>query len=1438
MRTLPDLRFSRQAPSGLALVIVLAFIVLLTILVVSFITFSGLNRTATESYSSSIAAQEIAQGGIQDILGDLHKEIQAGSTILNTNASGTAYANSYATVYLPVTNFTAVPARIGYGAGYWGLDTSSTTLPPTLIRVSRAVANSSSYASGGANFFTTTPGYYNMANVPGGAILSRASTNSAGTATPSVNGRYISTARWNTSYLLASSTSAVPAPFTSAPPDWVYVTRTGSRVCNPSTELSALLPSNNLTNTYGAVTPGINPPASPIIGRYAFVMYDEGALLDANVAGYTHNSTNIVSTADPVTGISQDTIEKSYLSYADLTQLGLSQTFIDNLVTQRNASASPATGNSYLTNVLGTYGKNGFLSFTNNSTAYDSPFVNRQDLINYFAKNDPNFNTSSALAALPHLGTFSRDANTPSYFPPSDSGTMPGYYGTGSTQTNSYYNTTGNLSGSFGYHTFMETAGYPNRDLANVRYQGAMTSIQHYDDTGTDTPSTYAVAAGDPLMQSRFSLAKINWLNQADPSTGAAPPTAYQNAIQSCFGLVWGTPGSTSWNSSMGSMDANGGNPCWNYVGSPVGAGGVSQAQTGSIETLDQVAREGREPNFFELLKAAILNGSLGKSPGTATNGNGQKYVGGGISGSGGYGAMGLFSYSYDGLWASPNNTVSAYAPAIVPDCQVIQIGANIIDQFDSGPYPSAIYFNYLASYNGGAGAKYDAAAGSMANPIYGPVDMFYGDENLPYLSKMEAFICSTNCASPTTQPTDASQTMTNLPPGGTTSISAWMQPELWNPHQQPNTPLFPSGQKFQVRAYGSVQFHWDPVNGPPPAGPPAWPAADSGGNEANSVSWLLSNSNTEGPATHTTGTVTTYSDWDGDAIISFTDNSTTSSFYRHPWLLTLDTVTNSAGVGVTVPAVGNATEDLAKSTYPSYSVQDTTTKIPMYNHFAAFWAGTSNPGGASATPPYGSWYTWTTDNNQAKGGIYHITGQSSSDPLGAGSNDLNCTTYALGWVDPSGNFHPYSYFTGVFGYEYSLMGGSWSNIDGSCDVDHGANMLWGYADPRTSRFSSVAAYFSGNYGASADMPWIRYLPSGSGPPYDPSIGMPQGTTPANMASIPASGAGFWPVIGGTVSTAYPSDWMENSVAPDAMAGVTNSAADKPNAYYSDPDGVVRPGDGYYGYSPYHSTGDGQMTTYFAGTNSTALGDKYVSGSYDGVSNHGRMPVVLNRPFRSVGELGYTYRDLPFKTLDFFSCYSADAALLDVFSITDEARVAGNRLYATVAGHVDLNNASVPVLESLLNGAAKKEDYDTNYNMKAEVPAMATNITEMISPTNNSPLGPILNRANIVTRLMDGAPATPTFTPAAPSILASFTTNADKGNKAYFEAPVRALSDVTNTRTWNLFIDVIAQSGHLAPTATSLDNFVVNGEKRYWLHIAIDRYTGKIVDQQLEPVYE
>jgi len=75
--------------------------------------------------------------------------------------------------------------------------------------------------------------------------------------------------------------------------------------------------------------------------------------------------------------------------------------------------------------------------------------------------------------------------------------------------------------------------------------------------------------------------------------------------------------------------------------------------------------------------------------------------------------------------------------------------------------------------------------------------------------------------------------------------------------------------------------------------------------------------------------------------------------------------------------------------------------------------------------------------------------------------------------------------------------------------------------------------------------------------------------------------------------------------------------------------------------------------------------------------------------------------------------------------------------------------------------------------------------------------------------------------------------------KTQRESIARALGEVDETRTWNLFIDVIAQSGRYPPNATSFQNgFVVNGEQRYWVHVAIDRFTGQVIGKQIEVVNE
>ena len=97
---------------------------------------------------------------------------------------------------------------------------------------------------------------------------------------------------------------------------------------------------------------------------------------------------------------------------------------------------------------------------------------------------------------------------------------------------------------------------------------------------------------------------------------------------------------------------------------------------------------------------------------------------------------------------------------------------------------------------------------------------------------------------------------------------------------------------------------------------------------------------------------------------------------------------------------------------------------------------------------------------------------------------------------------------------------------------------------------------------------------------------------------------------------------------------------------------------------------------------------------------------------------------------------------------------------------------------------------------------------------------PMVNKAELVTRLA-----------ADPSLI-------NLGNKEAREAVVRAFSDAGQTRTWNLMIDLIAQSGRYPSSANSLAGFNVEGEVHYWVHVAIDRFTGEVIDKQIEVVNE
>jgi hypothetical protein len=244
------------------LVIVLAFVVLLTGLVVAYFSRTTVDRQLASASFAQTAADLLARSAIDIVVGDVRQEIANGGTPPSSAAN-------------------VVPERSGAFSDI-----------PNLIR--RSVRSDTH------------------------SVPSRASAlNSA--ADPSTSGRTVSASRWNKHYLIPRRAPIAPETAASiftdpvssfVAPDWVLVTNAGPTV--------------------------LTRPSASVTGRYAYVVYDQGGLLDVNVAGFpSANSSNAAYL--------RTLGRKGVLAFADLTATGLSFTAIDNIIGWRNAlSGAPA----------------------------------------------------------------------------------------------------------------------------------------------------------------------------------------------------------------------------------------------------------------------------------------------------------------------------------------------------------------------------------------------------------------------------------------------------------------------------------------------------------------------------------------------------------------------------------------------------------------------------------------------------------------------------------------------------------------------------------------------------------------------------------------------------------------------------------------------------------------------------------------------------------------------------------------------------------------------------------------------------------------------------------------------------------------------------------------------------------------------------------------
>ena len=1251
-----------KTQTGVALVIILAFIVLLTGLVLAFFSRATANRQISDSYASRSKADILARGAVDQIIGDLKQEIAAGSLIGTTSFSGTTVRT-----YYPVTPWSAVPCRTG------------TTSPPNLVK----------WSAYGVQFFNpalssgTANVYPNAASYPPSNRAADFST--TGT---SSNGRSMSFARWNKSLLLPKKdpTSSDITPLTTGTagfkaPSWIFITRSGT---NP--RLSGSFPAENVISG-----------SDPVIGRYAYVLYDEGGLLDMNVAGYRANDNGT-----PVDFTAAESGKKGALATADLTQIGLSGSQTQVLVNWRNVASLQGGGGNYLPLMLSN--TTGFLRVNGFNGQSDCAFPTRQSLID-FVTGQFGGTMAGRQNLLQHMGTFSRGCSQPTWGVsgptilgsaaaiPSESSTGAYYFPPG-------YSYSGN-------NDAVGAESQINPRFLDVRVSSQFERFEPYITSG----SVKMAKAGDPLIVKRFPLDRLAWLTYKGPiapsgtlvSDPAILDSLHQAGLSDDF-LKLGTEANI--------LNAFG----LTWIDDPAGTGrkvwvydhGVSGRVIGR---LSDVVAAGRDPDFLELLKASIHVGSLGK---------------------------GAASGETSGIWIHARN--------VRTDFHLLQIFANIIDQFDSDGYPTEI----------GLPTRF-------TNPdLLGLYERkVVGVENLPYIYALRGGAFMIRQSQPLVSGTVSFDPPVDSTPVTNSGLGALLLNHwIWNPHNPASSLGVSRPQNFRIVSYSGDPAHIS--------------------TSAACSSWSVSQS-----------------PW----------GATANASRNLPFTLSTDlSKIGQLGVLSAFDLNADTTELLFSVPGPGYFGQPTAMVLPNVPANTNLRTGDNNsirkvvPEGASGSLM-----------NIVSGGSNYVGALIGTFPIRM-SNTVSGTTYmttacAVGAQYINQKAGQPRAVTALLQYEYPSGTKKWITYDvksgtpqwcdarfdpyvapNSAGVPSSMARFVEWTDPRTMRFGSPWSQQGWNNRASVDSSVAAYETIQPGADiYD---------APHSFAfCIPGSGVA--PVL---------------SLASIGWTGTTNylpqcSAVNRSTLpqYFSDPDGVTRGGMAYYSQA-----------------GSSTLGKPLATNN--GVSR----PMLLNRPFRSVAELGYAFRDIPWKQIDLFTPESGDGALMDTFCIKEDATADG-----IVAGKLNLNTRDPSVLAAVISGCGRESDGTVSIS-GTEALALSRMLCAWTSNTANGQ-GPIARLADIDGRYRDGN--FESFCKDNPTPFAGGLTEANVLQR-YREALTRAVADVGEVRIWNLFADIITQNGFCPRGHAGTDGFVVKGEVRYWVHLAIDRATGEVLEMNLEKVIE
>ncbi|MFV0417006.1 MAG: hypothetical protein ACK5NG_11660, partial [Chthoniobacterales bacterium] len=350
-----------------ALVIVLAFVVLVSIVMLSYLADTQLWLRKSTSSSTIVQTDLLANTAVAAVIGDIRQEMLAGSDGSSLPAAGKVMSVSQPQAM--------TPERI--------LANSISETDTNFFNLIKQSIREKEFYPGTNN----PPTFTAKGSAAGASGRKRAS--AVNSADADLNGRSISPTRWNKPLLLKGSGFTSNAQL----PDWILISREG-----PLTDGSA-------TGSYTNNTPSNN---EYVIGRFAYNIYDLGGLIDINVVGYPSVAAG-------------DARKKGSPVWADLEAIpGISDP--DELIDWRNKSSKSDYFNMVQGRLLsGTnsapqpWGESGgFRKPYSTGTDSDNRFFTRQDLLKYAQTYGTNAISTNA---LPYLTTFSADLDQPSFAP-------------------------------------------------------------------------------------------------------------------------------------------------------------------------------------------------------------------------------------------------------------------------------------------------------------------------------------------------------------------------------------------------------------------------------------------------------------------------------------------------------------------------------------------------------------------------------------------------------------------------------------------------------------------------------------------------------------------------------------------------------------------------------------------------------------------------------------------------------------------------------------------------------------------------------------------------------------------------------------------------------------------------------------------------------------